>query len=150
MAELHSCYRSSPSDKRKHLKAVDMILRKGKEIKSRRARRLVLLHPLSAGSYSSTHFGCELPNISGHQEVHHNLIACFHGEKLRDGYVSASARSPSRRFSHLLPDHILLVFPSAAVAEEIFPRLGRHPSSAMEPEAFVIVLVSEPFQVRAH
>src|SRR5258705_7816036 len=33
MAELHSCYPSSPSDKRKHLKPVDTIQRKRDEIK---------------------------------------------------------------------------------------------------------------------
>jgi len=62
MAELHSCYRSSPSDNRKHLKAVDRIQRKRDEFKQSPpaltpppvACRLLLLHPLPAGSYSST------------------------------------------------------------------------------------------------
>jgi len=58
--------------------------------------------------------------------------------------MSASAHSPSRRFSHFFPECLLLVFPSAAVAEEIFPRLG-YPASAAAPPAFVIVSVSEPF-----
>jgi hypothetical protein len=78
-----------------------------------------------AGSYSSARFGRELPDISGRQEVHHRFIALLHGEQLRDLHVSASARSPSRRFPHLFPERFLLVFPSAAVAEEMFPRLGR-------------------------
>jgi hypothetical protein len=64
--------------------------------------------------------------------------------------VSASASSPSSRFSHLFPEHFLLVFPSAAVAEEMFSRLGRRPASAAAPPAFIVVSVSEPFQVRAH
>jgi hypothetical protein len=53
------------------------------------------------------------------------LVAFLYGEQLRDFHVSASARSPSRRFSHFFPERLLLVFPSAAVAEEMFPRLGR-------------------------
>ena len=64
--------------------------------------------------------------------------------------MSASARSPSRGFSHLFPERLLLVIPSAAVAEEMFPRLGRRPASAAAPPAFVVVSVSEPFPVRAH
>ena len=99
-------------------------------MKSRRARWLLLLHPLPAGSDSSAHFGWELPDISSRQEVHHCFIALLHGEQLRDLHVSASACSPSSRFSHLFPEQFLLVFPSAAVAEEMFPRLGRRPASA--------------------
>jgi len=76
-------------------------------------------------------------------------IALLHGEQLRDLHVSASARSPSRCLPHLFPERLLLVFPSAAVAEEMFPRLGRRPASAAAPPAFVVVSVSEPFQVRA-
>jgi len=109
-------------------------------MKSRRARRLLLLRP----------FGRELPDISGRQEVHHRFIALLHGEQLRDLPVSASARSPSRRFPHLFPERFLLVFPLAAVTEEMFPRLGRRPASTAAPPAFVVVSVSEPFQVRAH
>jgi hypothetical protein len=72
------------------------------------------------------------------------LVAFLYGEQLRDFHVSASARSPSRRVSQLFPEHLLLVFQSAAVAEEIFPRLGC-PASHAAPPAFVIVSVSEPF-----
>jgi hypothetical protein len=100
MAELHSCYPSSPSDKRKHLKAIDIIQRKGNGMKSRRARRLLLLRT----------FGRELPDISSYQEVHHRFIALLHGEQLRDLHVSASARSPSRCFPHLFLERFLLVF----------------------------------------
>jgi hypothetical protein len=64
--------------------------------------------------------------------------------------MAAPARSPSRCFPHLFPERFLLVFPSAAVAEKVFPRLGRHPTSAAAPPAFVVVSVSEPFQVCAH
>jgi hypothetical protein len=99
-------------------------------MKSRRARRLLLLPPLPAGSYSSTHFGWELPDIRSRQEVHHRLIALHHGEQLRDLHVSASARSLSSPFPHLFREDFLLVFPSAAAAEEMFPRLGRRPVSA--------------------
>jgi hypothetical protein len=99
---------------------------------------------MPTGSCSSARFGRELPDISGHQEVHHRFIAFLHGEQLRDLHVSASARFPSRRFSHLFPEHFLLVIPSAAVAEEMFPCLGRS-ASAAAPPAFVVVSVSEPF-----
>jgi len=117
---------------------------KGNEMKSRktRGRRLLLLHSLER----------ELPDISGCQEVHHRFIALLHGEQLRDLHVSASARSPSRCFSHLFLERLLLVFSSAAVAEEVFPHLGlgRRPAPVATPPAFVVVSVSEPFQVRAH
>jgi len=117
-------------------------------MKSRRARRLLFLRPLPAGSYSSVHFGRELPDISSRQEVHYRFIALLHGEQLRDLDVSASACSPPSHFSHLFPEHFLLVFSSAAVAvtaEEMFPRLGHRPASAAAPPALVIVSVSEPF-----
>ena len=146
MAELHSCYPSSPSDIRKHLKMIDNLQRKWDEIRESPpaltpppvVRRLLLLLLRT--------FGRELPDIGRYQEVHHRLITLLHGEQLRDLHVSASARSPSRCFPHLFPEHFLLVFPSAAVAEEMFPRLGR----SAAPPAFVVVSVSEPFQVRAH
>jgi len=101
-------------------------------MKSRRARRLLLLRP----------FGRELPDISGCQEVHHRFIALLRGEQLRDLHVSASARSPSRCFPHLFPERLLLVFPSAAVAEEMFPPLGRRPASA------AVSLLSTPHNSR--
>jgi hypothetical protein len=50
-------------------------------------------------------------------------------------HVSASARSPPRCFPHLFPERSLLVFPPAAVAKEVFPRLGRRPASAVAPPA---------------
>jgi len=93
---------------------------------------------LPAGTCSSARFGQELPDISGRQEVHHRLVAFLYGEQLRDFHVLASARSPSRRFSHFFPERLLLVLPSAAVAEEMVPRLGC-PTSAAAPPAFVII-----------
>jgi hypothetical protein len=128
MAELHSCYPSSPSDKRKYLRTtIDEIQRKWDEIPKAGTSR----HQWPPGSPSP-------------------LYRTFHGEQLRDLHVSASARSPSRCFPHLFPERSLLVFQSAAVAEEMFPRLGRRPASAAAPPAFVVVSVSEPCQVRAH
>jgi len=59
--------------------------------------------------------------------------------------MSASARSPSHRFSHSVVERFLLVFPSTSVAEETFPRLGYCPASAAAPPAFVVISVSEPF-----
>ena len=58
--------------------------------------------------------------------------------------MPASARFPACCLSHSLPACLLLVFPSAAVAEEVLPRLGHSPST---PLAFVVILVAEPFQV---
>jgi len=118
-------------------------------MKSRRARQPLLVWALPAGSCSSTRFRQELVDISGRMEVHHRLVAFLDGEQLRDFHVSASARSPSSRFSHLSPQCLLLVFPSAAVAEEMFPRLGC-PGSTATPPPFVIVSVSELFKVCAH
>jgi len=116
---------------------------KENEMKSGRACRLSLLLLLRT-------FGWELPDIGSYQEVHHHPIALLHGEQLRDLHVSASARSPSRCFPHLFPEHLLLVSPSAAVAEEMLPRLGHRPASTATPQAFVVVSVSEPFLVRSH
>jgi hypothetical protein len=113
---------------------------KGNVIKSQRRDRQLLFHRLR---------GRELPDISGRQEVNHRCIAHFNREQLRDLHVSASARSPSRCFPHLFPEHSLLVFPSAAVAEEMFPHLGYNPASAATPPEFVVISVPEPFQVQA-
>jgi hypothetical protein len=44
--------------------------------------------------------------------------------------VLASARSPPRCFPRLFPERSLLAIPSAAVAEEVFPCLGRSASSS--------------------
>ena len=52
--------------------------------------------------------------------------------------------------SPTLPERFLLVFPSPAAAEMVFPRLGLRPTSAAAPPAFVVVSGSEPFQVRAY
>jgi len=68
--------------------------------------------------------GRELPDSSSCQEVHHRLIALLHGKQLRDLHVSASARFPSRCIPHRCPECFLLVFPPAAVAAEVLPRLG--------------------------
>jgi len=114
------------------------------------ARSLLFLRPLSAGSASSVHLGTELPDISIRQEVHHHFIALLHREQLTDLHVSASARSPSHCLPPLLPQRSLLVFPSAAVAEEMLPRLGYHPASTASPPALVIVSATEPFQVHPH
>ena len=74
-----------------------MIWYKGKNIPTEtRDRQLLLLHSP----------GQELSDVSGRQEVHHHLIALFHGEQLIDLHVSASARSPA----HLFPESSLLVF----------------------------------------
>ena len=69
-------------------------------------------------------FGRELPDFSCCQEVHHCLVAHFHGKLLRDPQVLASACSPFRRFSHRLLLCFLLVSPLAAVAEEVLLGLG--------------------------
>jgi len=83
-------------------------------------------------------------DINSRQEVHHRFIALLHGEQLRDLHVSASARASSRRFTHLFPLHFLLVFPSAAVVEEMFSYLDRRPATTAPP-AFIVVSVSEAF-----
>jgi hypothetical protein len=154
MVELHSCYPSSSFDARKEESkkerktASDQLVTieyKGKGMKSRRARRLVFLRLLPADSSSSIHFGWELPDISCHEEVLHSCIAHLHGEQLRDLDMSASACSPSRCLPHLFPESSLLVSLSAAVAEEILPRLRYHHASATAVPPFVVVLVSDPF-----
>jgi hypothetical protein len=90
-------------------------------------------------------FGRELPDIGSYQELHHRLIAHLLGEQLRDLHVSASTRSPSRCFPHFFPEHLLLVFPSAAVAEEMLPSLGYRPTSAAALPTLIVVTVSELF-----
>jgi len=47
--------------------------------------------------------------------------------------------------SHLFPDRVLLVSESAAVAEEMLPRLGYRPACTAAPQASVVVSMSEPF-----
>jgi len=87
-------------------------------------------------------FGRELPDFSRRQEVHHRLIAFFHGKQLRDLHVSASARFPACHLSHRFPECFLLVSPPAAMAEEVLPRLGHCPCT---PPAFIVLSVAEPF-----
>jgi hypothetical protein len=72
------------------------------------------------------------------------LVALFYGKQLRDLHVSSSARFPVRRLSHCHPWCFVLVSPTAAVVEEVFPRLGRHPASATAPPAFVVISLAEP------
>jgi len=84
-------------------------------------------------------FGREVPDLGRYQEVHHCLIALLHGEQLRDLHASASARSPSRCCPHPFPQRFLLVSPSAAVEEEMLPRLGYSPTSAAAPPSFVVI-----------
>jgi len=130
--------------KGKHLEVFYKLQRKCDEIRESLpvltpppvARRLLLLLLCT--------FGRELPDIGSYQEVHHRYIALLHAEQLRDLHVLASAHSPSRCFPHLFPELFLLVSPSAAVAEEMLPRLGYRPTSAVAPPAFVVVSVSEP------
>jgi hypothetical protein len=57
-------------------------------------------------------FWQELPYVSRCHEVHHRLIASFHGEKLIDLHMPASVRFPSRGVSHPFPELCLMVCPS--------------------------------------
>jgi len=61
--------------------------------------------------------------------------------------VSASARFPAHRFSLSLHWCLFLVSPPAAVAEEVYVRLGRRPASTAGPPAFVVLSVANLFQV---
>ncbi|KAF8533033.1 hypothetical protein BDD12DRAFT_529501 [Trichophaea hybrida] len=88
----------------------------------------------------------ELPNVRGRQKVHHRLVTYLHGKQLRYLYLPTPARFPARCLPHLLPELLLLVFPAAAVTEEMLPRLGRRPSA---PPALVVLPVSEPFEVKS-
>jgi hypothetical protein len=132
MAKLSFCYPSSPLTKESKR------LMKTKETQNRDYRTSLLQS-----------LGRELPNISSRQEVHHRFIALLHGKQLRDLHVSASARFPARCLPHRFPERLLLVFPSTAVAEEVFPYLDRSTSTAAPP-AFVVVSVPEPFLVCAY
>jgi len=95
-------------------------------------------------------FGRELPDIGSYQEVHHRLIARLNGAQLRELHMSASGHSPSHCFTHLFQERLLLVSPSAAVAEEKLPRVRHRPSSAAAPAASVVVSVSKLIWVRRH
>jgi hypothetical protein len=144
MAELPPCNPSSPltnekvkreKDKRKERKKVRSNPDTGPAAPEPCARSLPLLH-----------FGRELPNFSGRQEVHHRLVALFYGKQLRDLHVSGSSRFPARRLPHRLPQFFLMIFPPASVAEEVLPRLGHCPST---PPALVVISVAEPFQLNS-
>jgi hypothetical protein len=111
------------------------------ERKRKRKRETTI--PTTPALCSAHHsLGRELPDFSSCQEVHHRLIALLHGKQLRDLHVSASARFPSRCIPHRCPEYFLLVFPPAAVAEEVLPRLC-HPPFA--PPAFVVLSATESF-----
>jgi hypothetical protein len=73
------------------------------------------------------------------------LITFVSGKQLRDLHVSASARFPARCLSHRFPQCFLLLSPSAAVAEEVFPHVGRRPASTAAPPAFVVLTMAELF-----
>jgi hypothetical protein len=60
--------------------------------------------------------------------------------------MSASARFPARRLLHCLPQFFLVIFPPAAVAEEVLQRLGHFAST---PPAHVVISVAESFQVNS-
>jgi hypothetical protein len=99
----------------------------------KKERKKELYNPIAASAapepqalsprHTATSFGRKLPDLSGHQEVHHRLVALRYGKKLRHLHVPASARFPACCLSHCLAECLLLVFPSAAVAEEVLPRL---------------------------
>jgi len=86
----------------------------------------------------------ELPDVHGRQEVHHRHVIYLHGQQLRHLCSPASASFPARCFSHLLPELPLLVFPPAAVMEEMLQCLAHHSPA---PPALVILSVSESFLV---
>jgi len=65
-------------------------------------------------------------------------------KELRNLHMSASARFASCSLLHRLPERCLLAFATAALVEEMLPRL-QCPASA--PLAFVVLLVSEQLLV---
>jgi hypothetical protein len=69
------------------------------------------------------------------------LVAFLHGKQLRNLHMSASARFPACGLSQRLPERHLLVFPSAAVAEVMLPRLECAGSAL---PACVVLSVSKP------
>ena len=58
--------------------------------------------------------------------------------------MPAAARFPACRLSHFLPEHLQLVFLTAAVAEEVLPHLGHRPSTQ---QSFVVISVGKPLVV---
>jgi len=112
-------------------------------MKEKKKERREAAIPAIPALYSAHHsLGRELPDFSSCQEVHYRLIALLHGKQLRDLHVSASARFPFRCLPHRCPEYFLLVFPPAAVVEEVLPGLG-HPPFA--PPAIVVLSVTESF-----
>jgi len=94
--------------------------------------------------HTTTSFEWKLPNLSGRQEVHHQLVVLFYHKKLRDLHVLASPCFPAHHLSHCLPLYSLAVSPLAAVAEDVFPRVEHSPST---PPAFAIISVAKPVKV---
>ena len=99
MAELHSYYPSSPSDKRKKAsKSGKYISYKGKGMKSRRARRSLLLRgPLPAGSYSSA--ACCPPALSLPLVLGGNLPTSVAARKFITAWSHFSMESGSETFT---------------------------------------------------
>jgi len=123
---------------------------KGKEEKEKRKKRTDInpLPPPPAPESASApapychSFEREFPDFSSRQEVHHLLVAFFHGKQLGNLHMSASACFPACHLSHCFLEHFLLVSPPAVVAEEVLPRLGHCPFT---PPAFVVISVAESF-----
>jgi len=144
MAELPPRYPSSPLTNERLEKDKNDKKERKKETKN----SIIPLPPAPPPSlqalsplHTAPSFGRKFPDLSGRQKVPHRLVALLYGEELSDLHVPASARFPACCLSHCFPESLLLVFPSAAVAEEVLPRLGHSPST---PPAFVVVLVAEP------
>jgi hypothetical protein len=114
-------------------------------MKSGRGCRLEFLSLLPVGSYTFVHVARELPDISGYLEVHHLFIAHLQGTQLIDSRGSASPCPPPCCFFHLFLENCLLVFPSNAVAKEMYLCLGRSHATATTPLVFVVVSVSKSF-----
>jgi len=136
MAELPPRYPSSP------LTDESLKTDQNKKEKKRKTQRSM---PAAAAPPSLLSFGRELPDVSRRQEVYHHLITFVSGKRLRDLHVSASAHFPARRLSHRFQQCFLLVSPPAAVAEEVFLRLGRCPASTAAPPAFDVLTMAEPY-----
>jgi len=139
MAELPPRYPSSLLTNESLKKVQNRQEKKGKEKKMQRSM------PAAAAPPSLPSFVQELPDFSHRQEVHHHLITLVSGKQLRDLHESAFARFPARRLSPHFPQCFVLLSPPAAVAEEVFPHLGRPPSSTTAPPAFVALTMAEPF-----
>jgi len=93
---------------------------KGEAMKVRRSLMLLFLNQWPTDSHYCVHVGRDSCFISSRQEVHHCIIPLLHGEQLGKLQLSASACSPPSCFFQHFPEHLLLVFPSAKMAEELF------------------------------